>query len=330
MPQNNHRVPKRCRATEVMCTRCFILSIFSYPSLIRISPVTSTCDRVQKDGCFKTSRKRQFVTSVFGMTLLAVVIYFIVAFPLDCRNVSRTTCLQSLIQLLFSITGIVVILYAHLNTQRGIEVLTEWYKLINDINNISGVSPDQEAHNITKRSLIYTATIVSLPLVTGGLSYLVFRNQDYPMLRMTATTFSQFLQTTAIFRHVIIMAFLEFVHRHFGKAVKQLLQEEQEHPLKHNNLEEKLKTLRKYYSSVASSTLLFTQNKASAFILWLCCIVLILGINVYNLVFALSDGFSSETDVAVPAQTFGSMGLIVYLVTCVQRLSDAVSHTVLL
>lgn len=293
--------------------------VFNHPSFLPLTPFSSTCDNITENGSFGVSRVRQFAAVLlFTVFLTTTGVAYTYQFPFQCHE-SNSICLHEVAQLMYILVGFPVIIYGHLKPKCGTEFLTEWYKILENDDFICANK------DLVKRNCIYSTILILMSPISAVLSSTVWRDGEVytSLLRSIFLAAALNLQQAAIYKHGLIMKFIETVYRNFGKKLQVLLEENEEHRST-SNLEEELQNLRKHYSLLENNTRFITHSNGSKFLAWLGCIMTVVGINIYNLVLAWSNGFQSISDMAIPFETYGLIAITVYVIKCAQQLSEAV------
>lgn len=326
MPFYDERVSKKCGLFKYNCRRCLVAMVFNYPIIVPLSPIVSKCDNTHPGGCFEISKFRQFAALLTVALLILISTFYIYHLPILCE-LDTGICLQVITQILYSTIGITILIYGHVKPTKSIEVLVEWCDILKNNQIILNYS------ELIKKNISYLLVLIVMPLVTGVSSYMVLRYQGYATIKSISLVLCLQLQLAAMFRHAMVMAFIQKIYLAFGKEVKNILEKREKqgfHQIEPSttikDFEKSLHNIRLYYSTLASSVMLITKNSSGKLLLWLMCVVIILGMNIYNLVVACGEGFKSTEDMAIPFETYGLISLILYIIKCVQDLSDVVSN----
>lgn len=312
----SQQVVKKCGLLKYKCKRCLTVMVFNHPSFLLLSPISGTCDNVCENGRFQVSKCRQAAAVILAVILTLICASYAYKFPLACK-LDRTVCLQAITQLIYFIVALTIVITGNLKPKNAMEFQEEWYTVLTH-NNF-----EYSPRDLLKRNFIYSVILVCMPPAAGVSSFMVSRHENYAIMKSLCLIFSLHLQLAAIFRHAMITKFIENLYKSFSGELKNSLEERELGAL--DGFEEKLHALRSHYSLLAGNTQFLAHNYTSKIFAWLVCTITILGINVYNLVLAFSEGFGSAADMAIPLETYTLILLILYVVKCVQDLSDVVS-----
>lgn len=317
---------KKCGLFKSKCGRCITSMVFNHPRFLPLSPIICKCDNINSKGHFEVSKFRQFVALFFTAALIAITVMYLYRLQLMCEQ-NTTVCLQALTQILYSILSVIILIYGHVKPKITIQLLEEWSEIVRNNTFVC-------THNdLLIRNVVYLTTLLAAPLATGFISYMFLRDQTNVEVRCVCLVLSLQLQLAGMFRHAMIMTFLQKVYQSFGLEIKSVLEERDKKGSDQNRqsttesrFEESFLYFRKYYVSLTSNTLLITKNNSEKLFAWLVSVIIILGINIYNLVLACSNGFSVPSDLVIPFETYGLISLILHIIKCVQQLSDVVSN----
>lgn len=317
----DERILKKCGLFKYNCGRCLVAMVFNYPIIVPLSPIISKCDNTHPRGRFEVSKLRQFFAFLTVALLILISTFYIYHLPTLCK-LDTGICLQVITQILYSTISITVLIYGHVKPTKSIDVLVEWCDILKNDQSILNCS------DLIKKNISYLLVLIIMPPVTGVSSYMILRYQGYATMKSMSLVLCLQLQLAAMFRHAMIMTFIQKIYQAFGKELKSILRnrEKQNEPFTTmKDFEKTLQNIRLYYSTLASSVMLITKNSSGKLLLWLMCVVIILGMNIYNLVVACGEGFKSAEDMAIPFETYGLISLILYIIKCVQDLADVVS-----
>lgn len=322
MISHDEKVLRKCGIFKYNCEKCITAMVFNHPIIIPLCPIITKCNKNSETCCFKISKLRQFAAILFIIILIVINALYFCELSVMC-GVDKTNCLQEITQILYSTLATMILIFGNLRPKHTITVLEEW------CTTLKYSQANCNKGDLVRKNLIYLFILIILPFISGLTSYMILRDEINTVIKSICLILSLHLQLAAMFRHAMIMTFIQRVYESFALELKRSLKERQYQETTSQTFHDMLQKLRKYYALLANNTMLITKSSSAKLFIWLVCVIVILGINIYNLVLAFGEGFASVSDMVVPFETYGLISLILYIITCAQRLSNVVSDFLL-